>query len=198
VSEPVAAQRAAPAPPDNPVRGNSVREKRAQRVAPLQFMLAAFLTVALDQLSKVWVRRELAVGESQTVLSGWLDWTHSQNTGAAWSMLAGQRWFLVLVSIGVAIFIALMARDFARHQPARVLPLCALGFIFGGAIGNLIDRIAFGVVTDFIDLGTPVRFIETFPIFNIADSALTVGVILLALHFVIEREEKPQTNVPPR
>jgi signal peptidase II len=169
-----------------------------KRALPLQFTLVAFLAVALDQLSKLWVREYFAVGESQAVISGWLDWTHSQNNGAAWSMLAGQRWFLVLVSIGVAIFIAMMARDFARQTPRQVLPLCALGLIFGGAIGNLIDRIFYGVVTDFIDLGTPIKFIKTFPIFNIADSALTIGVILLALHFLLDREEKPHANVSTR
>jgi signal peptidase II len=161
-----------------------------------RFALCALCVVALDQLSKLWVRKSFTLGQSQTVIPGWLDWTHSQNTGAAWSMLAGQRWLLVLVSIGVAILITLMARDFARQTPRRVLPLCALGFIFGGAIGNLIDRVFFGVVTDFVDLGSPIKLIETFPIFNIADSALTVGVILLALHFLIEREDNPKSIVP--
>ena len=170
-----------------------------RRALPLQFTLIAFLTIALDQLSKLWVREYFAVGQSQTVLSGWLHWTHSQNTGAAWSMLAGQRWLLVFISIGVAIFILMMARDFARNAPRQVLPLCALALIFGGAIGNLIDRIFYGVVTDFIDLGTPIKFIKTFPIFNIADSALTVGVILLALHFFLQRDcDNPQANVPAR
>ncbi len=171
---------------------------RLKGAFPLQFTLVAFLTVALDQLSKLWVREYFTVGQSQSVIPDWLNWTHSQNNGAAWSMLAGQRWFLVLVSIGVAVFIAMMARDFARQTPRPVLPLCALGFIFGGAIGNLIDRISYGVVTDFIDLGSPIKFLKTFPIFNIADCALTVGVILLALYFLLDREKKPQSHVSTR
>jgi signal peptidase II len=169
---------------------------RARRALPLQFTLVAFLVVALDQLSKLWVREYFAVGESQAVVSGWLDWTHSQNTGAAWSMLAGQRWLLVFVSIGVALLILTMARGFAREAPRRVLPQCALGLIFGGAIGNLIDRIFYGVVTDFIDLGSPINFIKTFPIFNVADCALTIGVILLALHFLTVREDKLKPAAP--
>ena len=171
-------------------------KNRVRRALPLQFTLAAFLIVALDQLSKLWVRENFAVGQSQTVVSGWLDWTHSQNTGAAWSLLAGQRWLLVFASVAVAFFILMMAREFARETPRPTFPLLALGLIFGGAIGNLIDRVFFGVVTDFIDVGTPINFLKTFPIFNIADSALTIGVLLLALHFLLEREPKSQPPSP--
>ena len=100
-------------------------------------------------------------------------------------MMSGQRWLLILVSIGVSVFIIKMAREMA---PRGVLALCALGLIFGGAMGNLIDRILFGVVTDMIDLDTPLELLRNFPVFNLADSALTVGVILLMLDFLLHRE----------
>ena len=152
------------------------------------FWSVAVFVVALDQLVKIWIRAAFPVGATQPLLEGWLRLTHSENTGAAWSMLAGQRWPLVLISVAVSAFILFMAHEFSNEKPRRVLPLVALGFIFGGAIGNLIDRVLFGVVTDMIDLDTPLEFLRTFPIFNLADSALTVGVVLLMLHFVLHRE----------
>lgn len=157
------------------------------------FIVVAIAVVIVDQLSKLWVRHSFFVGETKPFFENWLDWTHSKNAGAAWGMLSGQRWLLVLVSLAVGAFVVVMAREFAREPKGRVLSLTALGLIFGGAIGNLIDRILFGVVTDFIDLGTPIQHLRTFPIFNIADSALTIGVILLLLHFLLHRE----ASAPP-
>ena len=159
------------------------------------FVITAFLVVLLDQLSKLWIRSTLPIGETRPILENWIVLTHSKNAGAAWGMMSGQRWLLILVSIGVGAFILFMAREFAREAKGRVLALSALGLIFGGAVGNLIDRIAFGVVTDFFDLQTSVQYLRTFPIFNIADSALTIGVILLMLHFLLHREvEAPVTT----
>jgi len=159
------------------------------------FWGVALVMVVIDQIFKLWVRTNFQVGETQPVIEGWLRWTHSLNTGAAWSMLAGQRWLLVLISIGVSGFILMMAHEFLREPVRRTLPLLGLGMIFGGAIGNLIDRILHGVVTDMIDLDTPIEFLRTFPIFNLADSALTVGVILLAIHFLFVREESPEPKI---
>lgn len=159
------------------------------------FWSVTLVVLALDQLSKLWVRANFHIGETQPVIEGWLRWTHSLNTGAAWSMLAGQRWLLVLISVGVSAFILMMAHEFSREASRRTLPLMGLGLIFGGALGNLIDRVLHGVVTDMIDLDTPVEFLRTFPIFNLADSALTVGVILLAIHFLFVREESPEPKI---
>lgn len=157
----------------------------------------AILSVALDQLTKIWVRSEILVGASQTVLEGWLRWTHSENSGAAWSMLSGQRWLLVVVTVLVSGFVLFMAREFAREAPHQRLPQLALGLILGGGIGNLVDRVLFGVVTDFIDVLTPLKVLRTFPVFNVADSALTVGVLLLILHFVLDREPETKQDALP-
>jgi signal peptidase II len=140
----------------------------------LPFLVVAGAVVLLDQLVKLWIRSTLAPGDTIDILPGWVHLSHSHNTGAAWGMLSGQRWLLILVSIGVSVFIIQLARDFAARG---VLALSALGLIFGGAIGNLIDRIAFGHVTDMIDVDTSVELLRTFPVFNVADSALTIGVI---------------------
>lgn len=180
MSEFVGAQRAAP---------NAKPRTWAQHAAPLQFGAVAVFVVLLDQISKIWLRNTLPLGSRIEVLPGWVHLSHSLNNGAAWGMMSGQRWLLILVSVGVSIFIFKMAREYASRG---VLPMLALAFILGGAIGNLIDRVLFGVVTDMIDLDTPLEALRAFPVFNVADSALTVGVILLMLHFLLNRETESQ------
>ncbi len=151
------------------------------------FMIVALLTVIADQASKVWIRSLIPLGVEHEIVPGLLSFSHILNRGAAWGMLSGQRFFLIGITFVVMFIVAQMAREFApQSAPARF----GLGLILGGAVGNLIDRIVTGAVTDFIDLGTSVEFIRTFPIFNIADSALTVGVILLILDVVLNRRLK--------
>lgn len=173
--------------------------KRAKNVfvfrsLSIEFWFAAVVSLAFDQLTKLWVRRELPLGATQTILDGWLRWAHSENSGAAWSMFSGQRWLLVLASVLVSGFVLFMAHEFAREAPRQKLPQLALGLILGGGIGNLIDRVLFGVVTDFIDLLTPLRFLRTFPVFNVADSALTIGAVLLMVYFLLERGAETEKN----
>jgi signal peptidase II len=100
--------------------------------------------------------------------------------------LSGQRWFLIAVTLFVMFIVSQMARELAPHSKSARL---GLGLILGGAIGNLIDRIWMGAVTDFIDMQTSIEWIRTFPIFNIADSALTVGVAILLFDFLLHRRE---------
>ena len=151
------------------------------------FALVAFSTVVADQLSKLWIRSWLPLGSEHEVVPGWLSLSHILNHGAAWGMLSGQRWFLIGVTLIVMTVVSQMAREFAPHSaPARL----GLGLILGGALGNLIDRLHAGAVTDFIDLQTSVEVIRTFPVFNLADSALTVGVILLIFDILLHRRLK--------
>lgn len=154
------------------------------------FTLVATLTVVADQSSKTWIRANVALnGNSKVIIPNWLDFSHILNRGAAWGMLSGQRWFLIGVTVVVMLIVSQMAREFAPHS---VLARTGLGLILGGAVGNLIDRIAAGAVTDFIDLGSPIEFVRTFPIFNLADSALTVGVILLIFDILLHRRLKAE------
>jgi signal peptidase II len=164
-------------------RGEIVKQHARRALIP--FAIVALCVVFLDQLFKLWIRSTLPLGGRIEIWPGWVHLSHSQNSGAAWGMMSGQRWLLILVSVGVSVFIVKMANELA---PRGVLSTSALGLIFGGAIGNLIDRICFGAVTDMIDLDTPVEILRTFPVFNIADSALTVGVILLMIDFLLRRE----------
>jgi signal peptidase II len=181
VSEPVGARYGVP----------DSGEARTRHSVSLRFVVVASVVVALDQFFKLWIRRTLPPGETIVLLPGWLHLSHSLNSGAAWGMMSGQRWLLVAISLGVSFFIVQLAREYSARG---ALALSALGLILGGAIGNLIDRVAFGHVTDMIDLDTPFEILRTFPVFNIADSALTIGVILLILDFLLHREPEKIVN----
>ena len=130
------------------------------------------LVVIVDQITKAAVRAWMGpVGTSFGVVGSWLRLTYVRNPGAAFGMLPEHRGVFVVVSFFVIMGIGLYV--FKMH-PARALIVVALGLVCGGALGNLIDRLAFGMVTDFID----VRYV---PVFNGADSAISIGVAMLVL-----------------
>ena len=155
-----------------------------------QFILCAMFVMSCDQVVKAWIRHEFELGQSRVIVPGWLHFTYVLNHGAAWGVLSGQRWLLVGVATVVVFLVCLAARDMGQRS---VLSNVGLGLILGGALGNLIDRIASGAVTDFVDLDTPWRYLQTFPVWNVADAALTVGVTCLLLDFL--RGEKAESEV---
>ncbi len=156
---------------------------------------AAIATVVLDQVSKAWVRGALVPGEERPLWTGVVHLSHVWNKGAAWGMLSGKRWLLIAITLGVLVFAFRMARPLASRG---AVPACGLGFIIGGALGNLIDRAWFGYVTDMIDMDTSWAWLRTFPVFNLADSALTLGVGLLFIHLFFGGDERaPQSTFSP-
>jgi len=150
----------------------------------------AAVALLFDQLLKWWIRGALETGDEMPLIPGLVHLSHIKNHGAAWGMFAGQRWLLIGVSVVVVGALLFSARQIAR---GGALVACAMGLIFGGAVGNLIDRCVSGAVTDMIDMDTPLSLIRTFPVFNIADSALTIGVILLIWHSFFGPGEKKST-----
>ena len=142
------------------------------------FVGAALLALALDQGSKIAVRALLGVGSRWPLLPGWIHLEHIRNPGAAWGVLGGQKWLLIAFTMAVTALVLSSAREVSRRGASSAL---GFGLILGGALGNLFDRVIFGHVTDFFDLDTPVRWLQNFPVFNVADSALTVGVVLMLL-----------------
>jgi len=128
---------------------------------------------ALDQAVKAWTREALAVGESIPLWPGVFHITHTQNRGMAFSLLEGQTPVLVLAAVVVTGLIVAAQRRLGARLPA--LLGWALALALGGAVGNLIDRIRLGYVTDLFDA----RIIH-FPVFNVADTAITFGIALLA------------------
>lgn len=143
----------------------------------------AAIVVVLDQVTKLVVLDHLAPGVRIELVDGFLALALVMNPGLAFGLLAGVppawRWVVALLSL-VALFI--LARVAIRVLPGGGwLEITAIGFIFGGAVGNLIDRARFGAVVDFIDV-----YWRTWhwPAFNAADSAITVGVAFLALRLL--------------
>jgi signal peptidase II len=139
------------------------------------FLIFAAFVVALDQISKLWVSSHFELYETIPLI-GPLSLTNVRNTGSAFGLFANQTFLLILVAIVGLVTILLFYRYFSK---SNILGISALGLVFGGAVGNLIDRIRLGYVTDFID----VRLWRDFhwPAFNVADSAITVGTIMLVI-----------------
>ena len=135
------------------------------------------LVIVLDQLSKAWISNHFAYGESLTILSIF-NLVLAHNTGAAFSFLhdAGgvQRWLFSIIAIAASVWIVALLR---RHS-AQTLFSLALSLILGGALGNLIDRIVYGYVVDFLHFHWGEHY---FPAFNLADSAITCGALLMIL-----------------
>jgi len=127
------------------------------------------VTVGGDQLAKHVVRASLDPTQSIPVIPSVLHLTYVQNTGAAFGIFQGYTGAFVLVSVGVAAWVFMELLHTRTHPWPSEL---GLALILSGAIGNLIDRLRFGYVVDFIDL-------RVWPVFNLADSAITIGVALL-------------------
>lgn len=132
--------------------------------------------IVLDQLSKLWMSHHFVYGEQLPVINGLFSLVLAHNTGAAFSFLseAGglQRWLFTAIALAASAWMFSML----RKQYAKVLFSLAISLILGGALGNLIDRIAYGYVIDFLLFYWQSHY---FPAFNLADSAITLGAILL-------------------
>lgn len=160
-----------------------------RRRRAVSFLLIAAFVVAVDQTSKLWLRSHVDPYEVVSILDR-LSLVNVSNTGAAFGLFTDQTFLLTLVAVVGLIAVLLFYRYLPR---SGVLETLALALIFGGAAGNLIDRLRFGHVTDFIY----VRLWHDFywPAFNVADSAITVGTIALACFiFWTVRKEKGHSS----
>jgi signal peptidase II len=141
----------------------------------------------LDQLSKALVRILLPQGEVVS-LGGFGELRQLRNPGTAFGIIEGRSWPLFLASI--AVFVVLVVVLWRWGGPGSAAFQVGLGLIIGGALGNIIDRIALGAVVDFVDLGFwPMR---SWPVFNLADLAIVVGVGTIMIIVVKESFRKPQ------
>ena len=154
------------------------------------FSLIALAVVVTDQASKWLVLRYFRLGQSLPILPGFFDLTFVLNPGAAFSLLSTlpegiRNPFFILVSMSASVLIVVYRSRYLRHNG---LASASLALILGGAIGNLIDRVRYGVVVDFLDAHI---YQYHWPVFNVADSAISVGVTLLLLDMLLEwRREK--------
>ena len=153
----------------------------------------AVSVVILDQLTKLWIMINFGLHEQQNVIPGFFDLVYVTNTGAAFGFLAGNKsWLRQVFFVGVAA-VALVVIVYAYGQLRKQGRIFAysLGLIGGGAIGNLIDRLRFGSVVDFLDfyLGS-----YHWPAFNVADSAITVGVGLFMLGTLLQHMDEKRSS----
>lgn len=150
------------------------------RLGKLPWLWLSLLVIVLDQASKFYFERYLNLYERVELIPGCLSWTLAYNTGAAFSFLAAesgwQRWLFAGIALGVSAMLVVWLK---RLKPSETWMAVALALILGGALGNLYDRVLLGHVIDFILVHWKNQWF--FPAFNIADSAITIGAVMLAL-----------------
>ncbi|HHW90274.1 MAG TPA: signal peptidase II [Clostridiales bacterium] len=149
-----------------------------------------------DLLTKTIVENNLTLGQSVVLIPKFLSITYVLNEGAAFSMLEGKRWFLIAVTT-VAVLILLLYLIYDCDK-LTVLMKTAIALLIGGAIGNMVDRLAIGAVRDFIEFiyfGLDLPLLgESFAIFNLADSAVTIGTVLLIIGVIIGHHKKEKQD----
>lgn len=160
-------------------------KRRSLFADPVPWLLLA-LSLGLDQLTKALVIDNLRRGESWPE-EGFFRFTHAWNTGTAFSLFQDQSTILTFVSFGAVIALYFVYRSV---ESPTVWVRMAFGLLLGGAFGNLIDRIRLGHVTDFIDVGP-------WPIFNIADSSIVVGIFVLFLFFWTDSSKNDKATSSP-
>lgn len=139
---------------------------------PVALAVAALVTLAIDQLSKALIRIYLPEGKPPLSLGGFGEIHQVRNPGTAFGIIQGRSWPLFLVSVVVFFLLLVVLWRWGRRD--SILFQVGLGLIIGGAVGNIIDRVSLGAVVDFIDLGFwPMT---KWPIFNLADLAIVIGV----------------------
>jgi len=159
------------------------------------FALAAAVII-LDRLSKLWIQSEVSLYETRTVIPGLFDIVHTENRGMAFGLFSGGESTLrSVLLVGVALVVLVVVVVMLWRMPSQAgggsrLMSGALALVLGGAMGNLYDRAFRGSVTDFLDVywGT-----WHWPAFNVADSAISVGAILLMLTLVTEKERAKES-----
>ncbi len=144
-------------------------------IAYVILLVISAALVVLDQISKYLIVLYLPKEEQIKVIPYLFNFTYVENKGAAWGMMANSRWIFIIVSAAAVIVLAALLLYFAKSKKFFV---ASLVLIFAGGIGNMIDRIANGYVVDFIQFA----FFQSFPVFNVADSYVTVGGFMLIIY----------------
>ncbi|WP_226681179.1 signal peptidase II [Sutcliffiella horikoshii] len=152
------------------------------------YYLIALVIIIIDQLTKWLVVRYMEIGENIPIIHNFLYISSHRNRGAAWGILEGQMYFFYIITVGVVIGLIVYLQKLPKDQPWMKL---ALSLMLGGAIGNFIDRVLHQEVIDFIN-----TFIFTydFPIFNVADSALVIGVGIILILTILEGKKEKELS----
>ena len=162
---------------------------------PQNFTLFVLLGIVLDHATKFWVFTRLRDGEELIVIPDWLQIVRAENRGVAFSLFHGKTLFILGVSVfALTLITALYLRIWKTAHPVLIW---ALGLLMIGAIGNLIDRLVFGYVRDFIDFLPPLPVIGRWAVFNVADICITVGVILFLVSEIFFKEKPAAEPAKP-
>jgi signal peptidase II len=164
----------------------------ATRFRKLRYLLVSLAVVVLDQWTKWLVEVHLPHHTTQPVIPGLFNLTHVRNSGVAFGLFASNGGGWVLTALGLGALIAVGLYFWFTPSKDRVL-LVALALVVGGAIGNLIDRVSSGAVTDFLDVYIGVHH---WPSFNVADSAISVGIVLMAIDSFRPRHHAGEAPAP--
>lgn len=164
-----------------------MQEKQTPQAKQFRFLWLSAIVILLDQFVKIIVKLTLPLFQSKSVIGDLVLLTHVQNTGAAFSLSLGNQqinriFFIVMTVVAVAFVVYLIYRSTTKLQQI------GLSLIIGGAIGNLIDRILFGYVTDFLDVDFPDFIMHRWPVFNVADSSIVIAMGLLILDMIINKD----------
>ncbi len=139
----------------------------------MRFWLTAGVILLLDRLSKIWIMNNIDLGTSWVLINGILNISYLHNRGAAFGIMQGQAWLFLTLA---ALVIAAAVYYNSKYNPSRCIQY-ALALIVGGSLGNLVDRLLYRSVVDFISIGW-------FPVFNVADMAIVSGGILFMLYIL--------------
>lgn len=140
-------------------------------------LIVAAVMLLLDQLTKFFVRKTISSGETIEVIKGFFVIDYTGNTGAAFGLFSGQNRIFMIVSLIAVIFIFV----YYRQLKANIWMKIALGFLLGGALGNLVDRVVFQYVTDFIRVRWWFLKLRWWPTFNLADASVCIGAVMLII-----------------
>lgn len=147
----------------------------------IPYLLIALTVIIVDQLVKIWTVNQIVIGET-VFHNPVLSLTHLHNEGAAWSMLEGKMWFFYIVTVVCCLVIGYLLVHNIKESKCLTV---GLALILGGAIGNFIDRIRLGYVVDMFQ----VEFFN-FPIFNVADTALSIGVACVLIYILLDDKKE--------
>ncbi len=166
--------------------------KTDTKIKLVYLLTTTALLVAMDQVTKIYVQSKFYLGESVTVIENYFNFTYVQNPGAAFGFMARspeafrETFFLLIPPIAMGIIIYFLKSVKANDR----IQVLALSLVFGGALGNYIDRLRVKYVIDFLDFHF--RHLYSWPAFNIADSAIVCGIIIL--FFLSFRKEEPKES----
>lgn len=151
-------------------------------------LIGTLLIVTLDQLTKALIRLFLGLLDRVTIIKNFFYLTYTTNTGGAWSILEGKQWIFIIIGI---LFMTFLITNLKKEEKITKISIISNSLMLGGMMGNLIDRIFLKEVTDFLSFRIGTYY---FPVFNLADMAIVIGVIIWVIEIIRDEKEGEYKN----